>query len=48
MQDMWVQSLGQKDPLEKEMALVFLPGNSIDRGAWWAASSGVTEESDLT
>ena len=29
-QGMWVQSLGWKDPLEKEMAttLVFLPGKS--------------------
>ena len=28
MQEMWVLSLGQKDPLEKEMAThpVFLPG----------------------
>ena len=30
MQDMWVGSLGQEDPLEKEMATtpVFLPGKS--------------------
>ena len=30
MQETWVQSLGQEDPLEKEMATysVFLPGES--------------------
>ena len=29
MQEIWVQSLGQEDPLEKEMATpVFLPGES--------------------
>jgi len=30
MQEMWVGSLGQEDPLEKEMATtpVFLPGKS--------------------
>ena len=26
MQETWVQSLGPEDPLEKEMAPVFLPG----------------------
>ena len=32
---MWIQSLGQEDPLEKEMAStpVSLPGEG---GAWWA------------
>ena len=33
------------DPL-KEMA-VFLPGNLMDRGAWWAAFCGVRKESDM-
>ena len=30
MQEMWVQSLGRKDPLEKETATqsIFLPGKS--------------------
>ena len=39
MQEIWVQFLGQEDPLEKGMATtpVFLPGESMDRGAWWAA-----------
>ena len=35
MQETWVGSLGQEDPLEKGMTPVFLPGeNSMDRGAW--------------
>jgi len=35
MRETQVQSLGQKDPLEKEMATtpVFLCGKSLDRGA---------------
>ena len=39
MQETWVQYLGWEDPLEKVMATtpVFLPGESMDRGAWWAA-----------
>ena len=39
---MQVQSLGQEDPLEKEMATtpVLLPMN---RGAWWATLQGVAE-----
>ena len=33
----WVQSLGQEDPLEKEMALQYsCLGNPMDRGAWWS------------
>ena len=47
-----VQSLGQEDPLEEEMATCscFVQRNvenPIDRGAWWAAVHGVTE-SDMT
>ena len=37
MQETQVLSLGQEDPLEKEMEIptpVFLPRNSMDRGAW--------------
>ena len=39
MQKTWVQYLGWEDPLEKGMATtpVFLPGESMGRGAWWAA-----------
>ena len=35
---MQVQSLGQEDPLEEEMAAhsVFLPGKSHNRGGWRA------------
>ena len=35
MQETWVQSLGQEDPLEKEMVThsSFLAGESMDRGA---------------
>ena len=41
MQEMWVQSLGQKDPLEKDMAThsIFLPRESS--GAWWTTVHGV-------
>ena len=45
MQEMWVRSLGPEDPLEEEMAThsVFSPGNSMDRGAWWATVYGVAK-----
>ena len=52
-QQMWVRSLGQEDPLEKERAThssIFLPRkkcsyleNSMDRGAWKATIHGVTK-----
>ena len=44
-QEMWVQSLGQEDALEKGMATysVFLPGESMDRGAWWATVHSVAK-----
>ena len=43
MWDSQVQSLGQEDPLEKEMAThsIFLPGKSHGRGGWWAIVHGV-------
>ena len=49
MQEMWVRSLGPEDPLEEKMAThaAFLPGNSMERGAWWASLWGRTE-SDTT
>ena len=49
--EMWIQSLSQEYPLEKEMAPysgIFLPGKCQDRGAWWATVYGVAKESDTT
>ena len=53
MQEMWVQSLGQEDPLEKEMAVhssmgISCLGNSMDRGAQWAFSPWSHKEKDTT
>ena len=38
---MWVQSLGQEDPLRRkcQSTQVFMPGESMDRGAWQATYS---------
>ena len=42
MQETWVQSLGQEDLLEKEMATQYsCLGNPIDRGGRWAAVHGI-------
>ena len=47
---MWVQSLAQEDPLEKEMAIhssILCQKISVNRGAWWVhgvAESDVTEQ----
>ena len=46
VQETQVQSLGQEDPLEKEMAThSSIPawGNPMDRRAWWATDHGVTK-----
>ena len=47
MQETWVLSLGQEDPLEKEMATYPLQysylENSMDRGAWRATVHGVAK-----
>ena len=51
MQDTQVQTLGQEDPLEKEMTTPFqnsCMGNPTDRGAWQATIHGVAEELDTT
>ena len=52
MQEMWVQSLSQEDPLEEEMATHPLQyphlGNPMDRGAWQATSTLGHKESDTT
>ena len=47
MQETWVQSLNQEDPLEKEMAGTPLRysclGNPMEGGAWWTAVHGITK-----
>ena len=46
MQEIWVQSLGQKDSLEKEMATysnIFAWKIRMDRRAWLATVHGVAE-----
>jgi len=51
MQETQVQSLGQEDPLEKEMATHFILAWEIpwtERGAWWATVLNVAKESDTT
>ena len=37
MQEMWVQSLGQKDPVEKEMAT---PSNILSQEMPWTEEPG--------
>ena len=51
MQDMWVQSLGQEDPLEKEMAThssILAWEISWTEEPGWLQSVGVTKDSDRT
>ena len=45
-----IQSLGQEDPLEKEMAThcSICLGNPLGRGAWRATVHEVMNESDMT
>ena len=46
MQETWVRSLGQDDPLEKEMATHSRNScleNPMDRGAWQATVQGVAK-----
>ena len=46
MQETWVQSLGQEDPLEKRMAThssILAWRIPMDRGAWRATVHGVAE-----
>ena len=46
MQETWVQSLGLKDPVEKEMAThssILGLENSKDKGAWWVSVHGIAE-----
>ena len=50
MQETWFQSLGQEDPVEKEMATtpVFLPGQSHGQRNLVGYSSCGCKESDMT
>ena len=44
IQETWVLSLGQEDPLEQEMAThssILTWENPTDRGAWWATAHGL-------
>ena len=47
MRETWVPSLGQEDPLEKEMAIhssiLSCLENPMDRGVWWATVHGITK-----
>ena len=43
MQETQIQSLGQEDPLEKEMATHSSVLGDSHRGAWWATIYGVAE-----
>ena len=45
-QETWVRSLGQEDPLEKEMAThssTLAWKSPMDGGAWWATVHEVTK-----
>ena len=46
MQEIWLRSLGQEDPLEKGMATyssILAWRIPMDRGAWWATVPGVAK-----
>ena len=43
MQETQVPSLGWEDSLGKGPTPVFLPGASMDRGAYWATVNGLTK-----
>ena len=50
-QETWARSLGQEDPLEKEMAThsnILARESIMNRGAWKATDHVVTKESDMT
>ena len=51
MQETWVRSLGQEDPLEEGMATlssILAWRITMDRGAWWTKVHGGHTESDTT
>ena len=45
MCETWILSLGREDSLGREWqaTLIFLPENSMDRGAWWATVLGLAK-----
>ena len=46
MQETWIQSLGQEDPLEEGMVIhssILAWRILMDRGAWWATVHGVAK-----
>ena len=46
MQETWVQSLGQQDPIEEEMAThssILAEKNSMDKGDWWGMVHAVAK-----
>ena len=50
MQEIQVQSLGQEDPLEEELAThssVLARKNPMDRGAWQATVHSIAKEIDI-
>ena len=50
MQEKQIWSLGQEDPLEKEIAThssILARKNSMDRGAWQATVCGVAESDTI-
>ena len=51
MQDIWVRSLGRKDPLEKETAThssILAWRIPMDRGLWEATVRGIAKSQDMT
>ena len=49
MQETWVESLSQEDPLEEEMATHSgILAWKMDRGAWWATVHRVATEHKYT
>ena len=51
MQETWIKSLDQEDPVEEGMAThssVLAWRVLMDRGGWWATFHGVEKELDMT
>ena len=51
LQEMWLDPLGGKDPVQEEMVTPLQDsclGTPMDRGTWWAGAHWLTAESDST